>query len=1062
MLVQEWLGKDNKLGQDIWKNKYQYDNETFDEWLDRISNGNEELKQLIIDKKFLFGGRILSNRGLQKLGKKVTYSNCYVIPQVEDNIESIYDSCSKLGRTFSYGGGCGLDISKLRPRGAKVDNASEETTGACSFMETFSQVTETIGQNGRRGALMLSIDCNHPDLEEFIDIKTDLNRVTKANISVKITDDFMKAVENDNEWELYFKTEHNEEIRKKVKAKDIFLKLCENNWNYAEPGILYWDRINNYNVLSEDLEFKYDGVNPCFTGDMKLLTYEGFKTLEELCDTEPLIYSYDGLISKGKVWCNGEKDTIKLILSNNKEITCTPDHRFMTIDSEECMAKDLKNKKIMPRIYKTIKDDELFIKLGFIQGDGQLSRLNSECHNGIEVNIGIKDGDIRYLFEGDEYTTKSYRAIYLQGYNDLLEKLQFSQEVLPNRVMPKAYDEWNLNQKANFLQGCFSANGCVNSNKRVSYKTTCKEFATELINTLEKDFGITANLTINKKHMVEFENGEYECRESYDVNINKYDDILLFAQFIGFYQTYKKIKLNKLIEARVPYVRNIKENGKKLVYDFKEPRNHWGIIEGYIAHNCAEEPLPAGGSCLLGSFNLSSYVKNGEFDYDEFKNDIPIVVKAMNDVLDEGLPLHPLQIQKDTVKDWRQIGIGIMGLGDMLIKLGMKYADDESLKLCEKIGFTLANESLKSSALLSKEYGKYPKYKLSVINSPFIINNTDGETYELISKYGLRNSQILTTAPTGSISTMIGITGGIEPIFEKSYTRKTESLHGEDVYYKVYTPIVAEFLEKNNITEEKLPDYFITAMELDPLNRVKMQGTWQKHIDASISSTVNLPNEATIDDVYNVYMQAWKEGCKGITIYRSGCAREGILITKEIKENKELNRGEWKSLAEDTYYVKENLSIGCGKLKLFIGYSPSEKTIQDLYIIKCGNGGCTRNLQALAISMSAVLRLGGNLDNLEKAFRGIDPCNSFISARAKGRVLSKGTYCGNAILNCVKNFLEKQNVEKKEDDTKAEKNISNLTKQELLDNGLCPECKTPLNHMGGCVSCPNCAYTKCE
>lgn len=739
MLVQEWLGKDNKLGQDIWKNKYQYDNETFDEWLDRISNGDKELKQLIIDKKFLFGGRILSNRGLQKLGKKVTYSNCYVIPQVEDNIESIYDSCSKLGRTFSYGGGCGLDISKLRPRGAKVDNASEETTGACSFMETFSQVTETIGQNGRRGALMLSIDCNHPDLEEFIDIKTDLNRVTKANISVKITDDFMKAVENDDEWELYFKTEHNEEIRKKVKAKDVFLKLCKNNWNYAEPGILYWDRINNYNVLSEDSEFKYDGVNPC-----------------------------------------------------------------------------------------------------------------------------------------------------------------------------------------------------------------------------------------------------------------------------------------------------------------------------------AEEPLPAGGSCLLGSFNLSSYVKNGEFDYNEFKNDIPIVVKAMNDVLDEGLSLHPLQIQKDTVKDWRQIGIGIMGLGDMLIKLGMKYADDESLKLCEKIGFTLANESLKSSALLSKEYGKYPKYKLSVINSPFIINNTDGETYELISKYGLRNSQILTTAPTGSISTMIGITGGIEPIFEKSYTRKTESLHGEDVYYKVYTPIVAEFLEKNNITEEELPDYFITAMELDPLNRVKMQGTWQKHIDASISSTVNLPNEATIDDVYNVYMQAWKEGCKGITIYRSGCAREGILTTKKVKENKELNRGEWKSLAEDTYYVKENLSIGCGKLKLFIGYSPSEKTIQDLYIIKCGNGGCTRNLQALAISMSAVLRLGGNLDNLEKAFRGIDPCNSFISARAKGKVLSKGTYCGNAILNCVKNFLEKQNVEKKEDDTKAEKNISNLTKQELLDNGLCPECKTPLNHMGGCVSCPNCAYTKCE
>ena len=151
MDIKQWLGEENKLGQDIWVRKYQYKGESFDEWLDRISNGDEELKQLIIDKKFLFGGRILSNRGLYKLGKKVTYSNCYVLPQVDDNIESTYDSCSKLARTFSYGGGCGLDISKLRPKGAKVYKASEFTTGACSFMDTFSQVTETIGRSGRRG-----------------------------------------------------------------------------------------------------------------------------------------------------------------------------------------------------------------------------------------------------------------------------------------------------------------------------------------------------------------------------------------------------------------------------------------------------------------------------------------------------------------------------------------------------------------------------------------------------------------------------------------------------------------------------------------------------------------------------------------------------------------------------------------------------------------------------------------------------------------------------------------------------------------------------------------------
>ena len=184
MDVKEWLGEDNQLGIDIWTKKYQMDNETFDEWLDRVSGGNEKIRQLIIEKKFLFGGRILSNRGMQKRGRKVTYSNCYVIQPPEDNIESIFECAGKLARTFSYGGGCGIDMSKLAPRGAIINNAAKETTGAVSFMELYNLTTSLIGQNGRRGALMLSLDCKHPDLEEFISVKNDLNKITKANISV--------------------------------------------------------------------------------------------------------------------------------------------------------------------------------------------------------------------------------------------------------------------------------------------------------------------------------------------------------------------------------------------------------------------------------------------------------------------------------------------------------------------------------------------------------------------------------------------------------------------------------------------------------------------------------------------------------------------------------------------------------------------------------------------------------------------------------------------------------------------------------------------------------------
>ncbi len=263
LTIQEWLGYDNKLGVDIWNKKYRYNNETFDEWLDRVSGEDDNVKQLIRDKKFLFGGRILSNRGLEKMGKKISYSNCYVMSPPEDNLESIFDCAKKLARTFSYGGGCGVDISKLAPNGAKVNNAAEKSSGSVSFMDMYSMITGLISQNGRRGALMLSIACEHPDLEEFINLKSDLDKCTKANISIRITDKFMEAVQQHKPFTLSFtREETGETITKEVDAYQLFHKLCEMNWNYAEPGMLFWDRIENWNLLSCDDNFHYAGTNP--------------------------------------------------------------------------------------------------------------------------------------------------------------------------------------------------------------------------------------------------------------------------------------------------------------------------------------------------------------------------------------------------------------------------------------------------------------------------------------------------------------------------------------------------------------------------------------------------------------------------------------------------------------------------------------------------------------------------------------------------------------------------------------------------------------------------------
>lgn len=229
MNLEQWLG--TQLGQDIWEKKYQQNGESLDQWLDRVSGGNEDIKQLIVDKKFLFGGRILASRGITD--RKVTYSNCYVLPRVGDSIEEIYDTAKYLARTFSYGGGVGIDISNLRPKGARVNNAAKTTSGAVSFMELYNTTTTLIGQEGRRGALMVSMDVNHPDIHDFINAKRNTDKLQGCNISVRTDEEFMDSVFN-----------------KDPEANLLMDKLAYNNWDYAEPGMLFWDNINYNNLLS--------------------------------------------------------------------------------------------------------------------------------------------------------------------------------------------------------------------------------------------------------------------------------------------------------------------------------------------------------------------------------------------------------------------------------------------------------------------------------------------------------------------------------------------------------------------------------------------------------------------------------------------------------------------------------------------------------------------------------------------------------------------------------------------------------------------------------------------
>ena len=715
MTEKEWLGEENQLGMDIWTRKYQNQGESFEEWLMRVTGGNEEMAGYIREKKFLYGGRILSNRGLYKEGRKVTYSNCYVITPPEDNIESIFDCAKKLARTYSYGGGCGIDISGLAPKGARINNAAKETTGSVSFMELYSLVTGLIGQNGRRGALMISLDCSHPDVPDFIELKTDLEKVTKANISLRIHKDFMEAVKNDQEYMLHYTRETTGEvIEKKVKARELFRKITDTNWDYAEPGALFWDRITGWSLLSNTDTFTYAGVNPC-----------------------------------------------------------------------------------------------------------------------------------------------------------------------------------------------------------------------------------------------------------------------------------------------------------------------------------AEEPLPAGGSCLLGSINLSAFVRDpfsehSYFDFDGLKACVKAAVKALNEVLDEGLPLHPLEEQRESVRQWRQIGLGIMGLADALIKLGLTYGEEEAVAMCHRIGFAMADTAIAASALLAKEEGAYPMCNIGqVMETPYFQANTTEKTRELVKKYGLRNSQLLTIAPTGTLSTMLGISGGIEPIYANYYMRKTESLHGTDVYYKVYTKIVENYMKQHNIEEDKdLPEYFVTAMTLDYRQRINMQAAWQEHIDASISSTVNVPNSFTKEETENLYLYAYEKGLKGITIFRDGCRRVGILNTQMKEEKKEvtpgegLKRGEILLVSDDVIGKKRKLITGCGSLHCIALFDPHTGALLETYLSKGSTGGCNNFMVGLSRMISISARGGISIETIVDQLNSSGSCPSYTARKVTRGDTSKGSCCPMAVGNALMDMYREMQEELKERKAEQEKGNS--------------------------------------
>ena len=674
----------------------------------------EKYYQSLYKGQFLPGGRVIAGAG--DLYRLKTLANCFVTKIDEDNIESIYKAAYECARTYSYGGGIGVDISSLRPKDSIVHNAADCSTGSVSFMEIFSLTTGLIGQSGRRGALMLTIDIKHPDSPLFINVKNIPNWVTKqiveqckwtgsfteeqlkvigqqvrentqvrfGNISIKVSDEFMQAVEEQNK--------HPDKILVYRKDREV------SGLGVPQAGSVHY----SYGIPSKPIE-RYQLVG----------TFNSIDKINEFLEK-----------------------------SDAEKIT-----------------------------------------------DGKLS----------DINLRDMFGDLVVKSQVSEYDFAIRRA------GDFMLYFNSPQTGEIKRIV-KARKIWN-----SFVEG--------------NYRTA--------------------------------EPG------------------------LIFWSTMTKYSPSNYV-------------GKPIL----------------STNPCGEVPLEDGGACNLASINLSrfvidGYTKNAKIDWNALREDTSLVIRFLDSVVIWNELLNPLEKQRKAAMESRRLGLGVMGIADMLNQLGFGYDSNEGAEILEEVARMLANTAYIASADIADEKGQSNIFDYeSYSKGAFFREALDAETKAIIRSKGLRNIAILSIAPTGTISSIvlgysigeknfIGVSGGIEPIFALYYTRRSESFNNK--IFRVFHSTVNAYLTQTGLIEkaqkcttdaeleEFIPKHFFrTAHFIDPVKRVKIQGLWQKYIDHSISSTINLPEDIHPEVISNIYLNAWKNGIKGVTIYRAG-SRYPILSSETEK-----------------------------------------------------------------------------------------------------------------------------------------------------------------------------------
>ena len=495
-------------------------------------------------------------------------------------------------------------------------------------------------------------------------------------------------------------------------------------------------------------------------------------------------------------------------------------------------------------------------------------------------------------------------------------------------------------------------------------------------------------------------------------------------------------------------IKSISYVGRERVYDIYEKETDTWITNGYVSRGCSEQTLESYGCCCLGSVNLSAFVRDpftekASIDWDSLTRATQFGVRFLDNVLDYNAERHPLPQQKDASLLSRRIGVGITGLGDMLIKLGLKYDEDSTIDYVDHLFERIKNVIYDYSAELAKEKGTFPAFDAEKHLAQPFVSRLDGKVKEKIRAQGIRNAAITTIPPVGSGSILAGTSSGVEPVFALFYTRRSKSLsEGE---FKVFHPLVKDYMSVSGTKEEELPSYFVTSHQIRPEMRVKMQATIQKHIDTAISSTVNLPQDITPEEVEKVYLLAWRMGCKGITVYREG-SREGILETASVAKKAEAKAHV--SFERPKVMEGRTLKLKLPQGSIYLTANLTDGSIREVFVT-LGKSGADENADAAALGrlISLYLQHGGDIKNVISTLKGIK--GKYVSWDEGTQLQSIPDAIAKALEILTLNHVVKESSFHGEAGKKG--------------TGTCPDChENSLVFENGCYHCNSCGYSKCE